>query len=145
VDKTQFSTRPSIICEDLPNEVWKTCYYSINYEVSNLGRVRNKRTKVLSNCCEQKDGYVSVSFENTNYRLHRAVLATFNPIENMEDFTVDHINGIRNDNRVENLRWVSNEENILLMTTNRLKLNSEITRLISKYGYDETLAKLKAL
>ena len=46
VDKSLFSTRGSDTTE-LDGEKWIETYCSKNYEVSNLGRVRNKRTKII--------------------------------------------------------------------------------------------------
>ena len=39
-------------------------------------------------------------------------METFNPIENMEQLTVNHINHIKDDNRLENLEWLSNADNV---------------------------------
>jgi hypothetical protein len=44
--------------------------------------------------------------------------------------TVDHINGKRDDNRLENLRWVKKEDNTQFMLLERAELNKELTRII---------------
>lgn len=143
VDKSIFSTRGNLT-EELDGEQWKTLFFNVNYEVSNLGRLRTKKTKIIHKG-HIKKGYVIVSVDNYNYLLHRLILQTWQPIDNYEEMTVDHINGIKTDNRLENLRWATNEENISYMIKNRGELNKELTRLLEKYTYEEVLALLKGL
>ena len=138
VDKSIFSTRGASI-EELKGEEWKTLFFNNNYEVSNLGRLRNKKTKVIAKGTIRKNGYVDVSVDNKDYRLHRLVLQTWCPNEDYEELTVDHINGNRSDNRLENLRWATQEENTVYMMMHRAELNKEITRLLSKYSYEQVL------
>lgn len=138
LDKSIFSTRGASI-EELPGEEWKTLFFDNGYEVSNLGRLRNKKTKVIAKGTIKKNGYVDVSVNNQNYRLHRLVLQTWCPNEDYEELTVDHINGNRSDNRLENLRWTTREENTAYMMMHRGELNKEITRLLSKYSYEQVL------
>lgn len=145
IDKSNFSSRPANICENLPNEIWIQTYYSKIYEVSNLGRIRNKLNKILLNGCISKNGYVIYSLEDKNYFAHRIVLQSFQPIDNSEEMTVDHINGIKTDNTLSNLRWLSSEDNVTMMIFHRRELNKELTRLIQKWGYNETLTRLKEM
>ena len=144
VDKSIFSIRGNSV-EELEGEQWKTLFFDANYEVSNLGRLRNKITKIIHKGTIQKNGYVVVSVNNQNYRLHRLVLQTWCPNEDYEELTVDHINGNRSDNRLENLRWATREENTVYMMTHRCELNKEITRLLSKYSYEQVLQMLQQL
>ena len=144
VDKSIFSTRGTSI-EELEGEEWKTLFFNNNYEVSNLGRLRNKKTKIIAKGSIKKNGYVQVSIDNQNYRLHRLVLQTWCPNEDYEELTVDHINGNRSDNRLENLRWATQEENTAYMLIHRGELNKEITRLLSKYSYEQVLQMLQQL
>ena len=144
VDKSIFSTRGTSI-EELEGEEWKTLFFNNNYEVSNLGRLRNKKTKIIAKGSIKKNGYVQVSIDNQNYRLHRLVLQTWRPNEDYEELTVDHINGNRSDNRLENLRWATQEENTAYMLTHRCELNKELTRLLSKYSYEQVLQMLQQL
>ena len=95
-------------------ESWKIVDDYENYEVSNLGNIRNMSTgKNLKGWIEKK-GYMRVGLYNngkkTNKYIHRLVSEAF--IENPEGFEqVDHINKIRTDNRVENLRWITRSDN----------------------------------
>lgn len=142
VDKSLFSTRGSDTTE-LENEQWIECYFSKQYEVSNLGRVRNRRTKIIQKGTINSEGYHIVSIGNKNYRTHRIILQSWNPRIDFEDLTVDHINGKRADNRLENLRWISMEDNTLAMLNNRAKFQKELTRLLESHTYDEILEILQ--
>lgn len=142
VDKSLFSTRGSDTTE-LENEQWIECYFSNQYEVSNLGRVRNRKTKIIQKGTINSEGYHIVSIGNKNYRTHRVILQSWNPRIDFEDLTVDHINGKRADNRLENLRWISMEDNTLAMLNNRAKFQKELTRLLESHTYDEILEILQ--
>lgn len=145
VDSSNFSTRKIEIAEDLPNEVWKTTFCSSKHEVSNFGRIRKKNSKILV-LGTLKDGYlVTELIANRTFRIHRIVKQTFDPVENFDCMVVDHINGVRTDNRLENLRWASSEENTLFMLKNREEITRETTRLIQKYGYDKTLELIREI
>ena len=97
-------------------EIWKDIKgYEGMYQVSNLGRVRSLKYgkyKILKG--SKTNGYLQVRLSKngyqTTYRIHRLVAETF--IDKIEGKNcVDHINGIRDDNRSENLRWCTVKEN----------------------------------
>ena len=70
----------------------------------------NKRKELKTHI--EKKGYESISIKGKNYRVHRLVAETYIP--NPEDKPqVNHKNKNRCDNRVDNLEWVTCQENII--------------------------------
>ena len=142
VDKSVFSSRPSDT-RIIENEIWIPSYVSPLYEVSDQGRLRDAISHRIYCGTLNSYGYQVVSIEGKKYGLHRIVSQSFNPVNNFEEMTVDHINGIRNDNRLINLRTIPKEDNTQFMLMERADLNKELTRIIQIHGYEKTLEILK--
>lgn len=99
-------------------EQWKDVVgYEKIYEVSNLGQVRNYHTGQILKGVYDKDGYLRLSLHKNkkgkNVLIHRLVATAFIPNEDEEKNMIDHINRIKTDNNVSNLRWVTNGQNQL--------------------------------
>ncbi len=105
-------------------EIWKDIEgYEGYYQISSRGRVlalernvseRQRRKEKLRAITVLKTGYARVIlYKEFGYKIeqvHRLVANAFIPNpENKPQ--VNHINSIRNDNRVENLSWVTSSEN----------------------------------
>ena len=100
-------------------EIWKDIQgYEGLYQVSNLGTVKScyfrKSEKILK---PRKNHYGYLRFnlykngKSKTISAHKLVAVTFIPNpENKPQ--VDHINAVKTDNTIENLRWVSAKENI---------------------------------
>lgn len=96
-------------------EEWRdVAGYEQGYRISNLGRIYSKKLKRVLTPPVDKDGYYRVGLwknqEVSKQRLHRIVALHFIP--NPEDKpVVNHINGDKKDNRVQNLEWNTVLEN----------------------------------
>ena len=127
-------------------EIWKEYPLNTNYTVSNLGRVKNKTGHLMA-LSQDKKGYLFIRTSKNGVKttslIHRMVMITFCYIDDYNITTVDHINGIRKDNRLENLKWCTLKENISEKLYHRQMIDTEITRLVNLYGYEETLKKIK--
>lgn len=104
-------------------EIWKTVIDHPFYMVSNKGRIKSidKMTKYSDGriakfkgkimSISNKTEYAFCRIDNKSYRLHRLVAKAFipNPLNKPE---VNHIDGNKHNNSVDNLEWVTREENI---------------------------------
>lgn len=108
----------------MTDEIWKVVVGFPNYEVSNLGNIRNKTGLVMSPTFDtygyrqillyRRDGLGWRGRGRYTRKVYRLVLEAFTEPELDPDKTqIDHINRIRSDDRLENLRWVSPRENTL--------------------------------
>lgn len=84
------------------------------YDIDRKGVVTDSKGKVRKPSCNGR-GYLKVSIKVdgrwTTKSVHRMLAEKYIPNpNNLSD--VDHINGIRTDNRIENLRWISHGGNI---------------------------------
>lgn len=96
------------------NIIWKEFPDNKKYLVSNTGLVKHKRLNRILNGFN-RNGYIQVSLirKNGGYQpmlVHRLVALTFIPNPENKPY-VDHIDGGRRNNHIDNLRWATPKEN----------------------------------
>lgn len=139
-----------------PSELWalfKICG-KLMYFISNKGRFtsltsinpkrHNGRVWKLNLITpySNKKGYMLVRTRENgvskHYLLHRLVLSAFNPIDTFEELQVNHIDGDKTNNNIENLEWCTCKENIQHAIENKL---IDKTRKVSMYSLEGKFIK----
>lgn len=139
--------------EDLPNEEWRDAPYGEGfYMVSNYGRIKsvnrvsvytnNPRPDKILKQKKHKRGYKMISLYVNGKCLyktvHRLVALAFIPNQENKR-TINHKNGIKWDNRVENLEWATDSENGIHSFR---FLNREVKPcMLGKFGKDHNKSK----
>lgn len=109
----------------MKKEIWKTINgFNGYYQISNAGRVRSVdriingrklNSKILSPFIT-KTGYMQVTLHADNQEkkkyVHRLMMETFCPVDNMENLDIDHIDRNKTNNILENLRWATHKDNM---------------------------------
>jgi hypothetical protein len=95
--------------------MWKTICGFTDYEVSDLGKVRNTKSGKILAENPTETGYMKVNIrkdkQSYTRKVHRLVAEAY--IDNPNGYEeIDHINEDKTDNRVENLRWCSRQMNL---------------------------------
>ena len=143
------------------NEIWMPVLnYEKKYLISNLGRLKSIQFKreFLKKIRLLNMGYygssITVSINNTKKRhnllIHRLIAQAFIPNPENKN-QVNHINGIKTDNRIENLEWVTPSENIMhsvyvlgnkshLKATESAKI--KLCRRVGKYNLQNELIEV---
>lgn len=131
----------------MSEEIWKSIIIddkTTNYEVSNIGNVRNKTTGKLLALNKRKDNgkknYVYCNIFTVNnikktLVVHRLVAIAFlEPSLDVNKTYVDHINGNHHDNCVENLEWVTHSENIKRAHQNKDRISTG--KKVEQWNYE---------
>lgn len=126
-------------------EIWKPAFgYETTHEVSNYGNVRGyRRKKILTPPLDQR-GYKRTKIGKKSVRVHRLVALTFIPNPDNKP-QVNHIDGDKTNNHIENLEWVTNDENrehavkLGLYKDNKSVLWEKLKRKVVAYGLDGKL------
>ena len=123
--------------------MWKVIEGFSNYIVSKDGVVFNLKTVKLIKLCTNGDGYYQFHMYNNhgkrkNVRLHRILALAF--IDNEYNKPcVDHIDNIRTNNNLTNLRWCTKKEN----SRNR-SLNKRSTTNVKGVSFHKASQKYRA-
>lgn len=119
-------------------ENWKTIENVTNYEVSDLGQIRNTKTNYILKGRLSKSGYLQVSLtdketkKQKNYYIHRLVAIYF--LENLDNKReVNHKDGNKLNNNIINLEWATHSENTIHAINMGLKkvFNNEVSVILS--------------
>jgi hypothetical protein len=99
---------------EIDGEEWIKCLEPglEEYDVSSLGRIRGKN-KIPRNLTDSVDGYQFANIKGKMYRVHRLIAISFHNDSYKDGLVVNHIDSNKRNNCPDNLKWVTQSENVL--------------------------------
>lgn len=100
------------------------------YECNESGTIRNSKTKHIIKQFKGKDGYMRVSLyidgKSKTFTVHRLILSSFVKNPNQDIYTeINHIDGNKENNCIDNLEWCTRSENQLHAYKNNLQTDKK--------------------
>ena len=109
------------------DKLWITIKCNNNYEINKIGQVRNKKTKRILKPSISNKGYYLITLSNNSnshtYTVHKLVMEHFNRCA-FDNEVIDHIDGNKLNNNIDNLEYVTQKENVIRAWKNNLCENT---------------------
>lgn len=106
-----------------------------DYLVNTNGEIRRIGSHRMMKGLVNRNGYRQYTLtkdgESSTKEAHRLILLSFHPISNCKNKHTNHKNGVKTDNSIENLEWVSPSENT--KHSYRTKLQTNVTNRHGNY------------
>ena len=102
------------------------------YSVSNDGYVMNEKTGRILTPQDDRRGYARVDLYGKHKKIHYLVASRWLPAPTEEGLVIDHIDGNRMNNCVENLRWVTQKVNMSNTVRHRKPAKGSKGRILSE-------------
>lgn len=126
-------TTSEYLSQDLDLNVWSPIKQAPNYYINRLGVIVNSKTKLILKQ-SNRNGYSRLCIAGKQYSVHRLVYETFvGEIKGV----IDHIDGNKQNNSLDNLRDISQSENM----TNAQQKGHKGQKKVHQYTLDDVFVK----